>query len=71
MGWEGDGASHLFTLVINALSEFTKKLKRYIKEFGCSATLKLIKEILFSPWLSLEWYAEQRFKTPQLRLQLE
>ena len=56
---------------INAISEFTKKLKRYIKELGCSATLKLIKETLFSPWLSLEWYDAQRLEIPQLRLQLE
>lgn len=56
---------------INAISEFTKELKRYVKELGCSATLKLIKETLFSPWLPPEWYAVQRLKTPQLRLQLE
>jgi len=56
---------------INAISEFTKKLKKYIKELGCSATLKLIKETLFSPWLSLSWYKKQFLKTPQLKLQLE
>lgn len=56
---------------INAISEFTKILKKSVKDLGCSATLKLIKETLFSPWLSLEWYGEQTLKTPQLRLQLE
>jgi len=56
---------------INAISEFTKKLKKVIKELGCSATLKLIKETLFSPWLPSTWYAEQTLKAPQLRLQLE
>jgi DDE_Tnp_1-associated len=56
---------------INALSEFNKKLKKYLKENGCSATLKFIKETLFSPWLSVEWYEEQRLKTPQLRFHLE
>lgn len=56
---------------INALSEFTKTLKRYIKGLGCSATLKLIKETMFSPWLSPEWYGAQRLKEPQLNLQLE
>ena len=56
---------------INALSEFTKSLKKYIKSLGCSATMKLIKETLFSPWLSKEWYDEQMLKTPQLRFQLE
>jgi hypothetical protein len=44
---------------INALSEFTKSLKKYIHSLGCSATMKLIKETLFSPWLSLEWYDAQ------------
>lgn len=56
---------------INAISEFTKKLKKYIKELGCSATLKLIKETLFSPWLPTSWYEEQSKKVAQLRLQLE
>ena len=56
---------------INAISEFTKKLKKYIRELGCSATLKLIKETLFSPWLSLAWYEEQLLKAPELCLQLE
>lgn len=56
---------------INAISEFTKAMKKLIKDFGCSATLKLIKETLFAPWLPLEWYAQQRSQCPQLRLQLE
>lgn len=54
---------------INALSEFTKKLKKIIKGLGCSATLKLIKETLFNPWLSSKWYEEQLLEVPQLRLQ--
>jgi hypothetical protein len=53
---------------INAISQFTKALKRYIKENGVSATLKLIKETLFSPWLSAQWYEQQTKVTPQLRL---
>ena len=56
---------------INALSEFTKKFKQYIKFLGSSATLKLIKETLSSPWLSNEWYKAQHLKTGQLRFQLE
>ncbi len=56
---------------INAISEFSKKLKKYIKSLGCSATLKLIKETLFSPWLSSDWYESQSKKDAQLRLQLE
>lgn len=53
---------------INALSEFTKKLKQFIKKQGCAAVLKLIKETLFNPWLSVEWYEAQLLECPQLRL---
>lgn len=56
---------------INALSEFTKKLKKYIKANGVSATLKFIKETLFGPWLPSGWYEEQTTKVAQLRFQLE
>lgn len=56
---------------INAISEFEKKLKKYVKGLGCSATLKLIKDTLFNPWLPLEWYEAQRLATSPLRLQLE
>ena len=56
---------------INAICEFTKALKKTMKELGCSATFKLIKETLFNPWLPTTWYEEQLLKTPQLRLQLE
>ena len=53
---------------INTVSEFSKKLKQFIKNEGCSAILKLIKETLFSPWLSMDWYEEQLLEVPQLRL---
>ena len=33
------------------------------------ATLKLIKETLFNPWLSSKWYEEQLLEVPQIRLQ--
>jgi len=56
---------------INALSEFARTLKKYVKTLGCSATLKLIKETLFNPWLPPAWYEAQALQTPQLRLQLE
>ena len=56
---------------INAICEFTKKLKNHIRELGCGATLKLIKETLFSPWLPTSWYEDQSKKAAQLRLQLE
>lgn len=57
--------------LINALSEFSKMFKRYVRSLGSSATLKLIKETLFNPWLSMEWYEMQHRRNPQLRLQLE
>ncbi|CAN5405046.1 hypothetical protein BH10PSE19_BH10PSE19_20780 [soil metagenome] len=56
---------------MNALSQFTKKLKHYVKMNGGSATLKFIKEILFSPWLTDAWYEAQYNKTHQLRFQME
>jgi hypothetical protein len=56
---------------VNALSEFTKKLKKWIKQQGCSATLKLIKETIFNPWLSKEWYEKEIKKPLRLTLQLE
>jgi hypothetical protein len=56
---------------VNALSEFTKKLKKWIKKQGCSATLKLIKETIFNPWPPREWYEEQHNKPVRLTLQFE
>ena len=56
---------------VNALSEFTKKLKKWIKEQGYSAILKLIKETIFNPWLPKEWYERQNEKPIRLVLQLE
>lgn len=56
---------------INAISQFTKELKRYIKTLGISATLNIIKETLFSPWLPVQWYEAQALKKPPLYLQLE
>jgi hypothetical protein len=72
--WEAmQGFHYLMRLghAINAISEFSKKLKCYIKSLGVSATLKLIKETLFGPWFPVEWYATQQKISPQLRLQLE
>ncbi len=56
---------------VNAIAELTKKIKKWIKEQGCSAILKIIKETLFNPWLPKEWYEEQDKKSVQLKLQLE
>lgn len=56
---------------INALSEFSKTIKRYVKNLGVAATLELIRQTLFAPWLPMSWYVEQHSKKSQLRLQLE
>lgn len=41
------------------------------KENGCSAMLKMVKDIVFNPWLTDSWYDEQHAKTPQLRFKME
>ncbi len=56
---------------MNALSQFTKRLKKYVKENGSAATLKFIKENLFNPWITDVWYELQFQKTPQLRFLME
>jgi hypothetical protein len=42
--------------------------KKYIKDFGVWATLKIIKETLFAPWLWLSGHEEQMQITLELRL---
>jgi hypothetical protein len=56
---------------INAISEFTKKLKKYIRELGCSNTLMRIFDAIKNPWLTNEWLTKEMDKTPQLRLDLK
>jgi hypothetical protein len=56
---------------LNAISQFSKRLKKYVKENGSSATLLFIKETLFSPWLTDSWYEAQHHQIPQLRFQME
>ena len=56
---------------INALSEFSKTIKRYVKSLGVSATLSLMKQTLFAPWLPVSWYVEQLSEQPKIQLQLE
>ncbi len=58
-------------LALNAISEFSKVIKKYVKSLGCSATMKLIKSTLFNPWLSQEWYEVQSKQYSQLCLQME
>jgi hypothetical protein len=56
---------------LNALSQFTKRLKKYAKENGSSATLAFVKETLFHPWLPDGWFEEQRHQIPPLRFLIE
>ena len=56
---------------LNALSQFVKRLKKYVKENGIGATLLFIKETLFSPWLTDAWLEEQHNQIPQLRFLME
>jgi hypothetical protein len=56
---------------LNALSQFTRKLKKYVKENGSSATLIFIKETLFHPWLNDSWFDMQRQQIAQLRFLME
>ena len=72
--WWGMQNFHLLMRMgyaINAISEFTKVIKQYIKSLGVGAVLKKIKDTIFSNWLSLDWYDEQQKQVPQLRFQLE
>jgi hypothetical protein len=54
--------------MLNALSEFTKRLKRYIKSIGVSNTMSRIFEAIKHCWISPEFIEEQLKKTPQLKL---
>lgn len=51
---------------INAISEFTRVLKKYIKEYGLKVVLDLIVETLANPWLSEKWFEEQLKISPRL-----
>ena len=55
---------------INAISEFTKTLKKYIKSLGVLCTLNIIFEALSNPWLSDDWMKIQLKKDARLYLNL-
>lgn len=56
---------------INALSEFTRKLKKIIKQNGCAATLKMIFDAIKHNHLSNEWIKKQLGLTPQIRFDFQ
>lgn len=66
-GMKGFHALMRLAHAINAISEFTKKLKKYIKAFGISNTLTRIFEAIKHPWLSNEWVKKECQKTAQIR----
>jgi hypothetical protein len=63
--WNGMKCFHLMMRLahaINALSEYTKVLKKYIRDHGCGYTLALIKETLWAPILGKVWLNQQMKK---------
>ena len=57
--WNAMYCSHLLMRLahaINAISEFTKKLKEYIKKTGVKYILNIIIETLANPWCNKEWF---------------
>ena len=47
---------------INVLSEYTKKLAKYIKTYGSKFILDLIKDVLWAPWFDRDWYSKTLHK---------
>jgi hypothetical protein len=47
---------------INALSEFIKRLKAYIKQFGCGYILSMIKDVMWGPWFDKKWFQKTILK---------
>lgn len=56
---------------INALSEFTKKFKKFVRDLGISNALTRVYEALKHRWLSEEWFEKQLQKNLQLCFQFE
>ena len=53
---------------VNAISEFTKKLKAYIKKNGVKIILDLIIETISNPWFDKEWFVHETKKPIRLIL---
>ena len=47
---------------INVLAEYTPKLKEFIKKNGWSRTLNWVKEVLWSPWVTIDWLLNEKQK---------
>jgi hypothetical protein len=60
--WNAMRCSHLLMRLahaINAISEFTRKIKKHINKKGIRIVLDLIIETLANPWLKSQWIIEQ------------
>lgn len=69
--WNAMCCSHLLMRLahaINAISEFTKKLKAYIKKNGVKIILDLIIETISNPWFDKEWFVHETKKPIRLIL---
>ncbi len=56
---------------INAISEFTKKLKKYINERGVNTVLSYIFETLSNKWLTSDWFDKNIPTKPQIKFAIE
>jgi hypothetical protein len=55
---------------LNALSEFTKYLKKYIRKLGLANTFNRILKAIEGRWLTKKWVEKELQLTPQLRFDL-
>lgn len=54
---------------INALSEYTPRLKKVIKKFGWSRTLKWARDVLWTPWVTVEWVQNELEKPYNFKIE--
>lgn len=69
--WNAMRCAHLLMRLahaINAICEFTRKLKTYIKDNGVRVILKLIRETISNPWLTKQWIENQLKRPARLLL---
>lgn len=54
---------------LNAICEFTKILRKHIRDKGIKVTLDLIKETLSNPWLDDQWFVNESKKAARILLE--
>ena len=54
---------------INVLAEYTPKLKAFIKKNGWSRTLNWVKEVMWSPWVNVQWLQNEKLKNPIFKIE--